>query len=119
MTLDEDGLVCAINRATEEMLGCDRDTLVAQPFRERLEVPATGWESVADRQPRECMAVMSSGETFAAEYTVSNLAFGSDERYIVVFRDVSERRDAGEGAAQGRGRERGCNAGPKTSSWPP
>ncbi len=94
ITLDAHGLVCAVNPAGEQMLGCDRETLVAQPFSERLEIPAEGWKALADRQLRECVAVQASGETFPAEYAVSTLDIGSDEQYIVVFRDISERKNA-------------------------
>jgi two-component system, sensor histidine kinase and response regulator len=94
VTLDANGLVCAVNPAGESMLECDRETLVSQPFCERLEVPDSDWRSLADRQLRECVAVQASGECFPAEYAVSRLELGSDEQFIVVFRDISERKQA-------------------------
>lgn len=96
VTLDGQGLVCAVNPAGEQMLECDRDTLVAQPFSERLEVPEADWQALADRALRECLAVQESGETFPAEYAVSQLDIGSDEKFIVVFRDISERKHTDE-----------------------
>lgn len=92
VTLNVDGEVCAINPACEQMLSCDRDTLISQPFRDRLAIEPVGWEELADRQLRECVAIRGEGELFPAEFAVTRLEAGSDERFIVVFRDISQRK---------------------------
>ena len=92
ITLNEDGEVCAVNPACEQMLGCDRETLISQPFRERLQMGTEAWSTIADRQPREYLALRADDEYFPAELVVSELDMGTDERFIVVFRDISERK---------------------------
>lgn len=94
VTVDEAGRLCTVNPAARRMFGGDRDTLVGRPLADVLaaEAPA-GWSALADGQPREGRVVAPDG-AFPAEFTVSAMDIRSDERYIVVLRDISERKQA-------------------------
>ncbi|MEQ8858532.1 MAG: response regulator [Pseudomonadales bacterium] len=96
VTLDERGRVCAVNAAAQQMFGIDRDTLVGEALTAYLTStePLPGWSQLADRQPREVRALRHNGEPFPAEFTVSTMEVRSDERFIVVLRDIAERRIA-------------------------
>ncbi|MCB1683191.1 MAG: PAS domain S-box protein, partial [Pseudomonadales bacterium] len=94
VTLNEAGEVCAINPACEVMLQVSRDVLISRPFAERLTIGQTGWDALADRQLRECVAARGEGDLFPVEFSVTRLDTGSDERFIVVFRDISQRKRA-------------------------
>jgi PAS domain S-box-containing protein len=94
VTVNEAGHLCTVNPAARQMFGGDRDTLVGRPLADLLaaETPSS-WSALADGQPREGRVVAPHGE-FPAEFTVSAMDIRSDERYIVVLRDISERKQA-------------------------
>jgi len=123
VTVDEAGELCTVNPAARRMFGDDRDTLLGRPLAELLateepsagrgpaaaaegtsssglaigsnEVPwkQTSWSALADGQPREGRVVAPDG-AFPAEFSVSAMDIRSDERFIVVLRDISGRKMA-------------------------
>jgi len=97
ITLNEAGEVCAVNMAAQHMFGLDRDDFVGRALAAVLELPALapgGWTALADRLPREGRVLRTDGKDFAAEFAVSAMHIRSDERFIVVLRDVAERKEA-------------------------
>ncbi|MDZ7669544.1 MAG: response regulator [Gammaproteobacteria bacterium] len=97
ITLNEAGEVCAVNMAAQHMFGLDRDDFVGHALASVLELPTDvvgGWTTLADKLPREGRVLRADGNDFAAEFAVSAMHIRSDERFIVVLRDVTERKEA-------------------------
>lgn len=97
ITLNEAGEVCAVNIAAQHMFGMNRDDFVGRALGALLEMPAQaidGWTALADKLPREGRVLRSDGNGFAAEFAVSAMHIRSDERFIVVLRDITERKEA-------------------------
>jgi PAS domain S-box-containing protein len=97
ITLNEAGEVCAVNIAAQQMFGLERDEFVGRPLAGMLELaPQTSadWTALADRHPREGQGLRDDRTAFPAEFAVSTMQIRSDERFIVILRDVTERREA-------------------------
>ena len=99
VTLDAHGRLCTVNAAARQMFGEDVDDLVGRSLSSLIDSEAgADWAALADRQPREGRLVRAAGAECAAafpvEYAVSTMDIRSDERFIVVIRDVSERKQA-------------------------
>ncbi len=94
LTLDDEGRICSLNPAAQQMLGVDRDGEIGQALCERviLDEPFPGWPMLADRQPRAAQMRRGDGTTFPAELAVSTMEVRSDERFILVLRDVTAQR---------------------------
>ena len=98
VTLTERGDVCSVNRAAERILGCGKDRLIESPMNLWVHVQQP-WEQLADGETRELQGVRADGTGFFAEVGVRALNIGTDERYTVIVRDVTERKTAGTGSA--------------------
>ncbi len=100
VTVNDAGEVCSVNAAARRMFGAGRDDLVGRPLAELLNwrpppgegCDGGGWEHIADGQPREAEGRGPGGAKFAAEFAVSSMQIRSDERCIVVLRDITERK---------------------------
>ncbi len=99
VTLDGDGRLCTVNAAARQMFGEDVDDLVGRSLSTLIDSDAgADWAALADRQPREARLARPAGADPAGdcpvEFAVSTMDIRSDERFIVVIRDVSERKQA-------------------------
>lgn len=94
-----DGVILDVNATACRLLKRKSDALINSPIREFLEVP---WErllqSMAEREPGRRSLVLEStvcsalGESIVVELTISDAPFDDQEYYVLVMRDMTERK---------------------------
>ncbi len=108
------------NPAVEQMFGYAPGTLlradmevlmpedVAKDFREGLKrYQATGEAPVIGKGPVEVEGQRKNGERFPVELSVNPVMAGAEKHFVVVVRDISERRRAAEALRQAEEKYRG------------
>ncbi len=97
LTLTDDGQVCTVNPPALAMFGLSKTELAGSMLQARLQLSDGGdfpfWEDIADGQVREILAGRGDGSEFVGEIAVTRMDLVSDERYTVVLRDISDRKD--------------------------
>jgi two-component system cell cycle sensor histidine kinase/response regulator CckA len=102
--VDEQGIICSMNPAAEEMFGCRDNEMVGHKFT-RL-VPKTygsdfdtkpvncDWEEVIKRTGSTTLAVARTRKhaTFPAEMSLSEMIVDQQKLYVAMVRDVTERK---------------------------
>ena len=94
-----DGIILDANATASRLLKRPNDLLVSSHIRKFLEVP---WErllqSMAEREPGRRSLVLEStvssalGESIVVELTISDAPFDDQEYYVLVLRDMTERK---------------------------
>ena len=94
-----DGIVLDVNVTACRLLKRTDNDLVGSPIQDYLELP---WErllrSMAEREPGRRSLVLEStvfsalGESIVVELTISGAPFGNQEYYVLVMRDMTERK---------------------------
>ena len=93
VTISEEGYVCTVNPAVLNMFGTDKDHFVATRFADHLETEVDGsWDEMSDGQVREVQVRRDDGSFFPAELAVRKMDNVANERFTVVIRDVTERK---------------------------
>jgi diguanylate cyclase (GGDEF)-like protein/PAS domain S-box-containing protein len=103
LTINEDGRVRFVNRAAERLLDRPRGELLGRPvgdvFLARDVAPATPLIEELDEQglsaPREALLFALGGRRIPIEYTRAPIASAAGEHFghVVVFRDISTRKE--------------------------
>ncbi len=102
-----DGAAAAFGYAKEEVLGRRLDMLIPERFRAAHagHVRAFAASGVAARrmgEREEIFALRKDGSEFPAEASIAQLRVGDERVYMVLLRDVTERKRTEEMLAQGR-----------------
>ena len=120
VTLTEEGLVCTVNPAVVDMFGHDKAEIADTKFNDivrLLDAPTesvdkltskspidklpTGkwtehkinWAAISDGQVHETLAVHGDGTVFFSEISVTCMDGVGEERYTVVIRNITERKE--------------------------
>jgi diguanylate cyclase (GGDEF)-like protein/PAS domain S-box-containing protein len=103
ITINSRGIIQTVNPATERLFGYQRGELIGQnvsvltpmPVRSEHDQYLNHYLETGERKVigigREVEAVTKSGDSFAAELSVSEMSIGGDRMFTGVIRDVSER----------------------------
>ena len=91
MTISADGTIEACNRATEGMFSCSAAELIGQPVARILPPPHTDqYRNVGGG--REVVGLRKDGSTFPMDFAVGLMDDEGNRRYIIVGRDITERK---------------------------
>jgi len=103
ITINSRGIIQSVNPATERLFGYERGELIGQnvsvltpmPIRKEHDQYLNNYLETGERKVigigREVEAVTKSGDSFAAELSVSEMSIGGERMFTGVIRDVSER----------------------------
>ena len=93
VTISEEGYICTVNPSVLKMMGTDKDHFVATLFADHLETESTmSWDDMSDGQVHEVFVRRGDGSLFPAELAVREMENVANERFTVVIRDVTERK---------------------------
>ncbi|MEM7097396.1 MAG: response regulator [Pseudomonadota bacterium] len=97
LTLSGDGKVCTVNPAGAAMLGRGEMGLAGTPVFELIppenRQQVQSWMNAADGCVHETVMMCADGRAFPAEIAIASMDAVVDERYTVVLRDVTERKE--------------------------
>ncbi len=100
ITLTDDGVVCTVNPRAMAMFDMTKSELAGSLLHQRLQSveedviqQLPSWEDLADGPLQEIRATRGNGSEFVGEIEVTRMELVSDERYTVVLRDISERKE--------------------------
>jgi len=114
LTVNRQGKIETVNRAMEMLFGFDSNVLCGKAFADLIPSIATeeGVLSLDDLPPsrefsmgggaREVMGVRRDGAAFPVDLWVGKLILGEGEKFIIVVRDISERKASEKEIAQTR-----------------
>jgi len=100
LTTDRTGCILSANAAAEDMLGYGRGALIGVPAASRIGYSDTDREGTHPDlgqlvgQVSQVQARRKDGQRFAAELTVSRMSEPDDIHYVLILRNLAERRKA-------------------------
>jgi two-component system sensor kinase FixL len=101
LTIDAAGLIESINPAVERLFGRPASQLIGHDVRELVDAPhllerlaSTARRAAAESAAQELGAQRADGTIFPIELTVGEFGAPGHERYTLVIRDITSRREA-------------------------
>lgn len=92
VTLNDFGMVISSNAQTEELFGYPLAELRGKNVNLFLPGLSDKLKKLEKSQPTEFVAIKSGGENFAVEISVSGMQIANEHHYVVVIRDITERK---------------------------
>lgn len=92
ITITDGGAVVSFNLQTEKMFGYTAKELINKNINELIPGLTERARSIANKLPVEFLGINKNGDNFPAELTVSGMRMNKKNIYVIIVRDITERK---------------------------